>query len=55
MKYYFIDNEIYYQNQKMPPRKIQLFFVEEKEDYYVGYDIDGNEYNIEKNKIIKEI
>jgi len=61
MKYYFIDKEIYYQNKKMPDRKVELFDVEIiRENIFIdniglgyielakGYDKDGNFYKIDK-------
>ena len=54
MKYYFIDKEIYYQNKKMPERKVELFNVEISEHQATGYDGNGNLYEINKNELIVE-
>ena len=60
MKYYFIDKEIYFQNKKMPDRKVELFDVELHKDFITndetatGYDEDGNFYEIPKNDLIIE-
>lgn len=54
MRYYFIDREIYFQNEKMPDRKVELFDIEFLGDYVLGYDEDGNWYEITKNELIKE-
>lgn len=60
MKYYFIDKEIYYQNKKMPDRKVELFNVEIIKDYInnqefvKGYDKDANLYKIRKDELIIE-
>lgn len=54
MRYYFIDKEIYFQNQKMPDRKVELFDIEFFGDYIMGYDKDGNLYEITKDELIIE-
>lgn len=54
MRYYFIDNEIYFQNQKQPPRKVELFNIEFNNGDAFGYDFDGNEYQIPEEDIIVE-
>lgn len=54
MKYYFINREIYFQNEKMPDRKVELFNVEISENYVTGYDKDGNLYELNKSELIKE-
>ena len=54
MRYYFIDKEIYFQNEKMPDRKVELFDIEFLGDYVLGYDEDGNWYEITKNELIIE-
>jgi len=53
-RYYFIDNEIYWQGQKMPPRKVELFNVEIYSKEVYGNDIDGNLYCIDKKELITE-
>ena len=57
-RFYFIDNNIYFQNKKMPPRKVELFSVKinMNDDFYTGYDKDGNFYklNINHNRLIVE-
>ena len=60
MRYYFIDKEIYYQNKKMPDRKVELFNVEIVKDYISNqefvqaYDEDANLYKIRKDELIIE-
>lgn len=60
MKYYFIDKEIYYQNKKMPDRKVELFHCQKVTDYtnykkfIEGYDVDGNLYKIKEDELIIE-
>lgn len=54
MRYYFIDKEIYFQNKKMADRKVELFNIEFFGDYLLGYDKDGNLYEITKNELIIE-
>lgn len=60
MRYYFIDKEIYFQNKKMPDRKVELFDCQKVTDYInnqefiEGYDIDGNLYKINKDELIIE-
>lgn len=54
MRYYFIDKEIYFQNEKMPNRKVELFDIEFFGDYVLGYDEDGNLYEQNKSELIIE-
>lgn len=56
MQYYFIDKDIYFQNKKQPPRKVELFNVikDESKDEFSGYDIDGNFYELSLNRLIEE-
>lgn len=54
MKCYFIDKEIYFQNKKMPDRKVELFNVKINGCYVTGYDKDGNLYHINKSELIIE-
>lgn len=54
MRYYFIDKGIYFQNEKMPDRKVELFDIESFGDYVLGYDEDGNLYEITKDELIIE-
>lgn len=53
MSKYFIDNNIYFQNKKMPPRKviIKSMIHEFNGQIAICYDEDGNEYSINVNKI----
>ena len=46
--YYFIDDDIYFQNKKLPPRKVELFNVNinMNDKIYTGYDKDGNFYKL---------
>lgn len=53
-RYYFIDNEIYFQNEKLPPRKVELFNTKLVNNICIGYDEDGNEYHINEEEIIVE-
>ena len=53
--YYFIDDNIWFQNKKQPPRKVKLFFVDINNDIVTGCDIDGNLYELNyKDLIIEE-
>lgn len=54
MRYYFMDKEIYFQNKKMPDRKVELFSVEVSEHYATGYDENGNLYEIDIDELIIE-
>lgn len=54
MKYYFIDDEVYFQNKKMPAVKRELYNVEKYEKIATGYDIDGNLYEINISQLIEE-
>lgn len=53
-RYYFIDTEIYYQNVKQPPRKVEVFHVEERGYGYSVIDKYGNFYNLDKDQLIVE-
>lgn len=55
-RYYFIDKKIYFQNEKMPDRKVELFNLEiDKEGNFVtGFDELGNEYSILISELIIE-
>lgn len=46
--YYFIDDDIYFQNKKIPPRKTELFHIniDMESKVYTGYDKDGNFYRL---------
>ena len=52
--------QIYFQNKKLPDRKVELFYVRRKlneytgELEYFGFDKDGNDYVISENEIIIE-
>lgn len=53
-KYYFIDREIYFQGEKLPDRKVELFNVEiDGADVYAN-DIDCNIYYLYKKDLIIE-
>lgn len=53
--FYFIDNEIYFKNEKLPPRKVELFNVKIGENTFTGYDKDANLYKLDiKDLIIEE-
>lgn len=54
-KYYFIDKEIYYQNEKLPDRKVELFNLNFDSPNVTGYDEDGNEYTILIGDLIIEL
>lgn len=53
-RYYFIDKRIYFQNKKMPDRKVELFNIEIDGEYVYATDIDYNTYCIEKSDLIIE-
>lgn len=57
VRYYFIDNEIYYQNKKQPVRKVELFDVtiDEVNKTARCFDSDGNEYILSLDEMIKEV
>ena len=50
---YFIDKEIYFQNKKLPPRKviIKSMIYKEGNESAICYDEDGNEYSINVKEI----
>lgn len=53
-RYFFIDDEIYYEGVKQPPRKVELFNVQiVGEDVYAN-DVDCNIYMIHKKDLIIE-
>ena len=55
MKYYFIDNEIYFQGKKQPSRKVEIFSLYDMgNDKICCRDIDGNSYILDKKEIIVE-
>lgn len=53
-RYYFIDKEIYFMNEKIPDRKVELFNVFIGDDVITGHDSDYNFYQINKDEIIIE-
>ena len=55
-RYYFIDNEIYLQGEKQPPRKVELFDirVDEVNKTFLALDEDGNEYLLDLDQLIIE-
>lgn len=53
-RYFFIDKEIYFQNKKMPDRKVELFNVENDGADVYANDIDGNWYHLETKDLIIE-
>lgn len=52
MNYYFIDREIYYQNKKQEPRKIQCFNLKIKGNIATFIDEDGNDYIVSSCDIL---
>ena len=54
-RYYFIDKEIYYQNEKLPDRKVELVNVRYEPPLCIGHDEDGNEYTIHIDNLIIEL
>ena len=56
MRYYILDKEIYYQNEKQPPRLVELFFINKNEDkgMFSGYDKDGNLYKLKLEELIEK-
>lgn len=53
-RYYFIDREIYFEGNKLPNRKVELFNVEiNGEDVYAN-DTDCNIYCIDISDLIIE-
>lgn len=53
-RYYFIDNNIYFQNEQLLPRKVELFNISIYNNEINGMDLDGNWYTLSKNKLIIE-
>lgn len=55
-KYYFIDTNIYFQNELLPPRKVELFNVkiDANTDTFTGFDADGNLYRLNNSELIIE-
>ena len=53
-KYYFIDKSIYFQGEKQPDRKVELFNVTIYKDFVLANDKDGNEYNLDMSELIIE-
>ena len=53
-RYYFIDDNIYFQNKKLPPRKVELFNISIYNKEIHGMDSDGNWYEIPKSQLIIE-
>lgn len=53
-KYYFIDKEIYFNGEKMPDRKVQLYNVSIGQKTVKGEDEDGNCYEIAADELIIE-
>ena len=51
-KYFFLDKEIYFQNKKLPARKVELFNVEIHDNTVIGYDEDGNLYQLDLKDLI---
>lgn len=51
-KYYFIDDEIYFQNKKCPLRKVYVFNIDIDFDrkIWTGYDVDENLYKLNLNE-----
>lgn len=56
MSKYFIDTEIYYQNKRLPPRKVKLPIVINNSDNKTAlcYDDDGNEYFLNRDEIFED-
>lgn len=56
--YYFIDDEIYFQGVKQPPRKVELFnvIIDMERKKFTGYDKSGDWYvlNIDEHELIVE-
>ena len=53
-KYYFIDDQIWFQGEKQPPRKVYCYSIEFKGDVAIFYDEDGNSYHLPKERILEE-
>ena len=55
-KYYFIDKNIYFANEILPPRKVELFDVkiDNATNTFTGFDIDGNLYRLNIKQLIVE-
>ena len=54
MRYFFIEDEIYYEGKKQPPRKTELFDVSIAYDKVFGYDENGNCYTLNKEQVVTE-
>lgn len=55
MAKYFIDDEIYYKNEKLPPTKVKLTLIKPIDDNRVmAYDNDGDGYILNKKEIFDD-
>lgn len=56
MSKYFIDKEVYFQNKKMPPRKVIIASMYNEPNGHTAlcYDEDGDEYSIELSDIFDD-
>ena len=55
-KNYFIDDNIWYQGKRQPPRKVELVAVFPNNDNLTAtcYDSDGDEYTLKLDEIFSE-
>ena len=53
-RYYFIDKNIYFANEILPPRKVELFDVKiyNATNFFTGFDTDGNLYKLNIEELI---
>ena len=55
-RYYFIDKNIYFANEILSPRKVELFNVkiDNETNTFTGFDTDGNLYKLNIEELIVE-
>lgn len=53
---YFIDDNIWYQGKRQPPRKVYLksAHIEPNEKYVTCYDMDDNEYRLKIEEVMED-
>ena len=54
MRYYFMNNDIYFQGKKMPSRKVYLTDIKKENKKVYGFGDDGLYYKIDENGLIEE-
>ena len=54
VEYYFMDDEIYYQGKKQPPRKVKCFYLSESDGIVKFYDSEGDSYTMPKERVFEK-